>query len=455
MNKLLNKTHLIIGGIIGSVVFLSFFTVRAHDDDDVEQRLRDAFDNARRYSQIIDFPNRIGPAGDPVAGQAKFGFAADGVTGDSSLGGLFEGDSLVGGHIVSNGRTCFSCHRADVRLGMPRTPISANVPADDPLITGVRADSGDEPNGPSNLENLGLVLYRPGRFNPLRDPNDPFRQVFFWRKSIKLLNTVFTFGNLNDGRTRELGETARGAIFSHTREGDARIDDIANRPCFPDFSCAQTDLKDIGAFIESKVQPAALTALLDPNDPMHDTLVNDPFHTVNATTPAEKRGQKVFEKYCYSTCHTMPNVFSNRDHTDGLPLAYPAPYGHMFDIGVAQQNFRNLEFRKFNTDTQQRETIVLPLVREDGLMIDHPVLDDVGLAASTGRYEDLHRFKVPQLRDVKNAAPYMHDDSIATLEGVIDYFTSPAYNNSADGKKFPIQLNAHEKADLLAFLNIL
>ena len=47
------------------------------------------------------------------------------------------------------------------------------------------------------------------------------------------------------------------------------------------------------------------------------------------------------------------------------------------------------------------------------------------------------------------------DLSADTLEEVIDYFDSSAYNESADGKRFPIDLNDNQKEDLLEFLLIL
>ena len=62
---------------------------------------------------------------------------------------------------------------------------------------------------------------------------------------------------------------------------------------------------------------------------------------------------------------------------------------------------------------------------------------------------------MPQLRGVKDAGPYFHDNSAATLEEVVDYFNSDAYNQSKDGQRFPIQLNESEREALLAFLEIL
>jgi hypothetical protein len=429
--------------LLGTAVLgASAFAVQA-DATPSDAEMREMFDGGVRYTQALDFPNRVGDLGDVDTGRALFGVAADGVSSDTSQA-LFEGVSSIAGNVVSNGRTCFSCHRPDRRFGLPPLPLSSTVPATDVLFTGLVADTGDEPLGLVNFETLGLLFHRAGRFNPLRPDNDVFRKVFFWRKSQPLVNVVFTFGNLNDGRMRELTEATRGAIFTHTQNTDLRFDDLAP---------LQT-LRDMSAFMEAQIDPPELAALLDPDDPMHDTLVEEPFYTVNATTHAQKRGQKVFAKYCYG-CHNMPNVFSNRDHVDGKPLSHPPHYGHVMDIGVSQRNKHNLEFRRYDAATNQRIPIVIPLVKVDGTIVQHTVTTDIGVAATTGRWEDMHRFKVPQLRGVKDVGPYFHDNSAATLEEVVDYFDSPWYNNSADGKKFPIHLNWLQKADLVEFLKIL
>src|SRR5262249_46134246 len=120
-----------------------------------------------------------------------------------------------------------------------------------------------------------------------------------------------------------------------------------------------------------------------------------------------------------------------------------------------QKNRLNLDFRYYDSATNSYSTIVVPLARMDGTQIDVPVVDDIGAAAATGRYEDLHRFKVPQLRRISQLGPYFHDNSAATLEEVVDYFNSDDYNGSKDGALNPIHMNAEERQNLLAFLNIL
>lgn len=47
---------------------------------------------------------------------------------------------------------------------------------------------------------------------------------------------------------------------------------------------------------------------------------------------------------------------------------------------------------------------------------------NTGLHTFTQRPEDMGRFKAPTLRNIELTAPYMHDGSIATLEGVLDHY---------------------------------
>jgi cytochrome c peroxidase len=432
--------------IIFSVVGLASISAKADSSSNGEQR--ELFDNSARYSPILDFPQRIGAAGDVVSGRSAFGL----VPGSNEIdrtNALFAGFSTVAGReITVNGKVCATCHMAQFQYGLPPGDLSALYPPDDPFYD-VRPESGADPLGPILLRQHGLVGARPGRFNPFLAPDDPFRQVLLWRKSQHLLNVVFTHGLLTDGRQRELVEQARGAVFTHTQNSDDRFDDISNAP-----NLSNQRLKDIAAWEETLIDPPELKALLDPNDPNHQALVDDPFATVSLTSAAQRRGKTVFERSCMG-CHNMPNVFSNTQHQDNPPLVTPPSYGHVMDVGVGQSNKLHLEVGRYDAATGTRHTIVLPLVRQDGEVIMYPVRDDIGAAAATGRYEDLYRFKVPQLRRISQMAPYFHDNSAETLEEVVDYFNSADYNRSADGRKFPIHLNHKERSDLLEFLRAL
>lgn len=91
-----------------------------------------------------------------------------------------------------------------------------------------------------------------------------------------------------------------------------------------------------------------------------------------------------------------------------------------------------------------------------------------GLFEFTGKPSDRGKFRAPSLRNVEVTAPYMHDGSVPTLEAVLDHYaaggrliTSGPY--AGDGRLHPnksdlisrIDLNAQEKADIVAFLKTL
>jgi cytochrome c peroxidase len=81
---------------------------------------------------------------------------------------------------------------------------------------------------------------------------------------------------------------------------------------------------------------------------------------------------------------------------------------------------------------------------------------DVGRQRITGSPNDRARFKVPTLRNVAVTAPYMHDGSLATLEEVVDQYARGGRGAvPADPTVHPLDLDAGERRDLVAFLRAL
>jgi cytochrome c peroxidase len=91
-----------------------------------------------------------------------------------------------------------------------------------------------------------------------------------------------------------------------------------------------------------------------------------------------------------------------------------------------------------------------------------------GVRDVTGRDEDMGRFRAPTLRNIAVTAPYMHDGSIATLDGVIDHYaaggrTIASGPNAGVGRDNPLKsgfitgftLTEQERRDLIAFLEAL
>lgn len=83
---------------------------------------------------------------------------------------------------------------------------------------------------------------------------------------------------------------------------------------------------------------------------------------------------------------------------------------------------------------------------------------NTGLRRHTGNPADSGKFRAPTLRNIALTAPYMHDGSIATLEGVIDHYASGGRSPRAANKSSilrPLSLTREERSDLIAFLRSL
>jgi cytochrome c peroxidase len=99
--------------------------------------------------------------------------------------------------------------------------------------------------------------------------------------------------------------------------------------------------------------------------------------------------------------------------------------------------------------------------------LSYPV-PNVGIYEHTLQPKDVGKFKAPTLRNIALTAPYMHDGSIATLDGVLDHYSAggrtiaePPYagDGSHNPNKDPLvhgfKLAPQERADFIAFLESL
>lgn len=106
------------------------------------------------------------------------------------------------------------------------------------------------------------------------------------------------------------------------------------------------------------------------------------------------------------------------------------------------------------------ETFTAPGARNNGLDL---VSADPGTAAVTGNPADHGHFKVPSLRGVVERAPYMHDGRFATLEAVLDHYSTGVQDASTlspqlrgpGGAVRRANFTPQERAALVAFLGTL
>ncbi|MDI1317524.1 MAG: cytochrome c peroxidase [Flavobacterium sp.] len=98
--------------------------------------------------------------------------------------------------------------------------------------------------------------------------------------------------------------------------------------------------------------------------------------------------------------------------------------------------------------------------RNNGLPVN-PSINDIGRFRVTELAEDLHKFKVPSLRNVEKTSPYMHDGRFFTLEAVLDHYSSGMINSPTldaslnSNGNIGIPLTSSEKTKIIAFLKTL
>lgn len=108
----------------------------------------------------------------------------------------------------------------------------------------------------------------------------------------------------------------------------------------------------------------------------------------------------------------------------------------------------------------QGEAFIAQEATNNGLDAEN---EDLGYGGVTGSGRDEGKFKVPSLRNVAQRAPYMHDGRFATLEAVIEHYSTGVQPNPSLGSPFfvrngqvpQLNLTPEHKAALLAFLNTL
>ncbi len=91
---------------------------------------------------------------------------------------------------------------------------------------------------------------------------------------------------------------------------------------------------------------------------------------------------------------------------------------------------------------------------EPEVAVEDVVYADRGREAVSRAVPDRRAFKTPTLRDVTRRGPYMHDGSLATLEGVVRHYA--AGGAPSDRRQDPLvkgfEVSVEDVADLVAFL---
>ncbi len=413
----------------------------------------------------------------------------------------------------TNGRSCATCHILEDHAILSPEHV-ASLPPTDPLFH--RIDADDPSAATLTFAHLAKGLVRvtlplPPNMDVIDDEGTVVtradRSIDVWRGVPTIENVAFTGPYQLDGRISNLRDQAQAAVTAHSQGGtipNAQLDQIVR---FEKGTFSSARAQFVAAFAQLGVPSAKI--------PMPEDFIS--------LTRAERRGRKVFDKAC-AACHGggTTNAIVNRavhnsiffalnpdgtviyDLVDGQAkprlVARPSDeflnigfsllsgYGQIGALPMANADVELPRYRfRFYADASRTTRVVdlPPIPRDaDGNRVDPPNLStpidatgrpivgpslapewfssDPGRAIVTGDPVDFEAFDVPQLRGVGRTAPYMHDNSHATLRDVVDSYSRfilsflpldlpPQYQDAPDSP-FGEALTVDEKLDLIAFL---
>ena len=196
-----------------------------------------------------------------------------------------------------------------------------------------------------------------------------------------VLNAAFNVEQFWNGRAHTLADQAAGPPVNPVEMGDQTWEQICER--------LKEDASLVAEF--QSIYPEGITqatvtdaiaeyekTLITPNDRLDQMLKGDE----NALTEEEKKGLAAFMDNSCAVCHVGKTLGGQSFETLGIYEDYYAA----------------------------REQSNPDIVYSD---------DDKGLAGFTGDTADLHRFKVPGLRNISKTSPYFHDGTQATIEDAV------------------------------------
>jgi cytochrome c peroxidase len=130
---------------------------------------------------------------------------------------------------------------------------------------------------------------------------------------------------------------------------------------------------------------------------------------------------------------------------------------HNTGVGWARNN-------KVVNKIYESKTIPVSLAPGIVVQVEQSLLDpasetpqnDVGRFEITEDPKDSWAYKTPSIRNIALTAPYMHDGSITTLEGIVEFYNRGGEDNPLkDSLLRPLGLSAEEKDALVSFLKTL
>jgi cytochrome c peroxidase len=347
---------------------------------------------------------------------------------------LFEHETFGG-----NGRTCRTCHSpANGTLTLQQIADRFAEDAAGPLFRGDGTDDG-QGNGTSRIRADGTILVSIPLPPGVSLSDDPSATSVTLRRGIpSTINTPALDPVLMyDGRAANLVEQARAAVNDHA--GHTIEPTEAQLALIADFQRTR-------GFFSSD----ALRLFAEGGPPPE---------LPEGRTASERRGRRFFDdvpifppdtRGICAVCHSGPMLNEVNEHN---PIPVP-PF--RVEPGTRFQSILSAELLP-NGDPFRPYVVTNPDATTEVV-----VSSDPGRALQTGDFRgfpfgNLGQFKIPMLWNVKNNAPYFHNNGAKTLEAVLDHYQQffiIATPGAIPGAP-PIVLTDRDRADIIAFLKLL
>jgi cytochrome c peroxidase len=359
----------------------------------------------------------------------------------------------------TNGRSCATCHIASAGFTISPAAVQDLLVQhpDSPLFTAITADAGPDVTPAQQLEQLTQhAMIRVNIGNPLYDPhyNDPADPTgMFNPQVIRLWRAVPTSINSGLANTMAYNDPTTHAPAKGTVMWDLREPSLEHQafdathghaqevgPLPNTFGANVAAFETMGCAVPSELGKPGLTLMKPKMDPNHAN-PSDPFFGAPVFNPA------TFKQDFLKTANIPRGSLAEQ----GMMLFAGTP-AHPHCIVCHNQPETLAGGTKIMRDAHISETndFNFPMVHmrlKDANGAWHNVTtSDPGVAVTTGRFEDLNTFKVPQLRGLSNFGRFFHNNQSTTLDDAVKHYHDEFPEIFKD-------LRGRDRQAIVAFLN--
>jgi cytochrome c peroxidase len=263
------------------------------------------------------------------------------------------------------------------------------------------------------------------------------------RNSPTVYNVAYASLLFHDGRENTLEQQVWGPLLASNEMGNPSIGYVVDtiksledyQNLFEQSFGMQANMMNIGQALASYER-----SLNSANSPFDRWFYGKQTDAVNSDT---KRGYELFTgKARCSQCHSINKSFAlftdNQLHNTGIGYQESMQQTpKQINLQIAPGVFIDVESDHLNDITELKA-------------------NDLGHYEISQNPQDRWKYKTPSLRNIALTAPYMHNGSISTLEGIVRFYNQGGANNeNLDKLISPLHLTDVEINDLVGFLKSL